>query len=214
MSIGGSAETRGSIPGTMSRAGGVNAAGPGSDREGLNDPDQACANHAQWARTGPQPRFHGVDLFRHHVRRGRHHDTEAAPLFRPPEHEAAQSLKNANKSMACACTRVHTGSSQSRTYKELMDSSPWACSCHDMSVRTHPHKAFDFWCVASRDAVLDHGVADRTLPVSVLSSVQVHYRSLPTFIPHPRHRCSSFSQRRLKGCLYFFPRRHLDRTVR
>ena len=86
MSIGGSAETRGSIPGTMPRAGGVNAAGPGSDREGLNDPDQACANHAQWARTGPQPRFHGVDLFGHHVRRGQNRETKAAPLFRPAVH--------------------------------------------------------------------------------------------------------------------------------
>ena len=81
MSIGGSAETRGSIPGTMSRAGGVNAAGPGSDLEGLNDPDQACANHAQWARTGPQPRFHGVDLFGHDAQRGQNHETEAADPF-------------------------------------------------------------------------------------------------------------------------------------
>ena len=51
MSIGGSAETHGSVPETRYRAGGVNAAGPGSDREGLNDPDQACANHMH---SGPE----------------------------------------------------------------------------------------------------------------------------------------------------------------
>ena len=90
-----------------SRAGGVKAAGPRSDRDGLNDPDQACANHAQWARTGPQPRFHGSGPFGHHVRRGRHHGTEAWGPLRPCEHECrtvsqTHRQKHGMRMQACA----------------------------------------------------------------------------------------------------------------